>query len=150
MEEVEQAMSQLTDVFSRLDPNDQRKVRERLERLVNSLYCVQENQHPGEKERSEVDERLRGFDMEHCQAYRELEKRNLARRTHAALLSIAQVIAKCLNLNIDRESRRRKKLLIKWYDDNLDVVLPALDKLELVFESDEADEDQQDNNTETS
>jgi hypothetical protein len=49
----------------------------------------------------------------------------------AELLSIAEVLAFRLNLKVDRGAKRRKEVLIKWYDENWDRIAPIWQQLAL-------------------
>jgi hypothetical protein len=42
------------------------------------------------------------------------------------LLSLAQVIAQHLHIRLDREAFRRKRVLLKWYDENWARVEPFI------------------------
>ena len=137
MNSLRRTISQVSDLYSNATAADQSKIRDRLERLSNNLNCVYADQKPHEKAKALIEDRLRGFIVEESRAYKELERRGLGKLPQRALLSIAQVIAKGLNINIDRAAKRCKPVLMKWYDENFDVVFPALDKLKLEFNGEE-------------
>ncbi len=42
------------------------------------------------------------------------------------LLSIAQCVSEKTSVELDREAKRRKSVLLKWFDDNWDQILPTL------------------------
>lgn len=134
-------MNAILSLYQQSSPGDRYQIWKRVEQLKNCLELQRNINDAAERERCHV-QRRNNFDEKKCRAYKQLEDLGLLKRNHSALLSIAQVIAAHHKLNIDRESKRRKKLLIKWYDDNFDVVFPALAELELEFT--DAAEDEQD------
>jgi hypothetical protein len=86
-------------------------------------------------ERQKIDQRVRNFDMKHCAAWRELRRRGWDRLSQTELLSIAQLLGKKLAIPVDREAKRRKSVLVKWFEENLIGLRPLLDCVELVFEA---------------
>lgn len=53
----------------------------------------------------------------------EFQGENIAR---TELLSIAQIISEKTSVELYREAKRRKSVLLKWFDDNWDQILPTL------------------------
>jgi hypothetical protein len=45
---------------------------------------------------------------------------------------VAEVIAINVKLALDRESKRKKPALIKWFDENFELIGPFLDRLILL------------------
>lgn len=82
------------------------------------------NQNIYEKIRNE--ERLRGFNEKGSVAYQELCDLFGPKPSQQELLSLAQVVSEHLNILLDREATRRKKVLIKWYDEHYHLVSPFL------------------------
>ena len=79
-----------------------------------------------ELERKRVEDRLNGFNMRTSPAWREICRRFGPSLNQTELLSLAQIIAGQLGLKVDREAKRRKEVLIKWYDENLKAVMEIL------------------------
>ncbi|OHS96568.1 hypothetical protein TRFO_37278 [Tritrichomonas foetus] len=79
-----------------------------------------------ELERKRVDSRLKGFSVRESAAWKEICKRFGPNLNQTELLSLAEVIAKQANLKVDREAKRRKEVLIKWYEENLTEVMEYL------------------------
>lgn len=50
------------------------------------------------------------------------------------LLSTAQIISKKISVELDREAKRRKSVLLKWFDDNWEQILPILQFVRLNIE----------------
>jgi hypothetical protein len=70
--------------------------------------------------------RLRDFDPDQCPAkilLTELFGENI---NGIDLASLAETCAFCLDLYLDREARRRKSVLWKWFDENMAVIDPFL------------------------
>jgi hypothetical protein len=65
-------------------------------------------------------------------AWRKVTSRYGDGLNHAELLSVAEVVAYNLNVPLDREAKRRKSLLIKWFEDNMNEIEPFLDYVKLV------------------
>jgi hypothetical protein len=42
------------------------------------------------------------------------------------LVSIAELVAQRLRIKLDRDARRRKTVMIKWFDENWQFILPIL------------------------
>jgi hypothetical protein len=47
------------------------------------------------------------------------------------LVSIAELIAKRLDIRLDRDARRRKIVMVKWFDENWTAVEPLLSAIVL-------------------
>ena len=73
------------------------------------------------KERSEITARLQNFDFKKSRAYKELEKRNLIDIRFDSLVILAIIIAQEIKLGVDRQAKRRKKVMFKHLSENLDV-----------------------------
>lgn len=80
-----------------------------------------------ELERRKVDRRLEGFTPTTSRAWREICERYGSGLNQTELLSLAEVISIHLGLKVDRDAKRRKEVLIKWFDENFDQILPFLD-----------------------
>ena len=44
-------------------------------------------------------------------------------------MSIAEVLGHMLHIRVDREAKRRKEVLIKWFEENIEAIHPMLDKI---------------------
>lgn len=89
--------------------------------------CIQHERH-------RIDERIRNFDYERSDAWTELKRRGWDQLSQAELLSIAQILGKKLGIELDREAKRRKSILVKWFDENLTVLRSRMGNIDLVFE----------------
>jgi len=69
-----------------------------------------------------------GFCWATCEAWRRLTIRFGMTISHMELLSLAKVVAHYTNIELVREAKRRKELLIKWFDDNLERVWPFIEE----------------------
>jgi hypothetical protein len=96
----------------------------------DDVYAIQHTLN----ERLKIDQRIRNFDMKHSPAWHELKRRGWDRLSQAELLSIAQLLGKKLSIHVDREAKRRKNVLVKWFEENLSRLSPLLDCIQLVFE----------------
>jgi hypothetical protein len=67
------------------------------------------------------------FDAAKCPAWARLTAKFGPKISQEELLSLAQVISHELRLGLSREYKRRKELLVKWYDENLDVIWPFIE-----------------------
>ena len=82
--------------------------------------------------RSALTERLKNFVYKESAAWKEITRRYGEELTQNELLCIAEVIASNLGIVIDREAKRRKNVLIKWFDENLEVITPFFERLRLI------------------
>jgi hypothetical protein len=52
--------------------------------------------------------------------------------TRRAMYSFASILGALANVRLERDFSRRKDLLVKWFDDNYDVLEPFLHFVELI------------------
>lgn len=78
----------------------------------------------GEKRR--IRDRLNGFHPKQSLVWREIKRRFGNQLRHGELLSIAEVAATFAGVFLDRDAKRRKSVLIKWFQENWNVLLPYL------------------------
>ena len=79
---------------------------------------------------------LRNFDPENSQAVKKLTER-FGRRTQSELLSLAQVVSKHTGIKLYRESKRRRTLLLAWFEQNFDKIWPFIEQQVVVQDQDE-------------
>lgn len=92
-----------------------------LENLINPPA----NELNREKER--IAGRLQGFNPKDNPAWHQITQRFGANIKQPELLSIAEVLAQNAGIKLDRDAKRRKTVLIKWFSENWDRVVPYLD-----------------------
>lgn len=80
--------------------------------------------HQNEYEKARNMERMEGFDERESYAYNKLCERYGPKPSQHELLSLAQVISENLDILLDREAFRRKRVLIKWFDENFTKIEP--------------------------
>lgn len=92
-------------------------------------------------ERSRIAKRLFGFNPKDNYVVKEISRRFGGLIKHGELVGIAAAIAERANLRLDRDAKRRKNVLIRWFDENWETIEPFLDYvvLEEVPEEDEAE-----------
>lgn len=73
------------------------------------------------------------FDYKACEAYALLSEKFGTNLRHQELVMIASKVAKTLNIKVDRDAKRRKDLLFKWFQDHLNEIQPLL-KTMIVFD----------------
>lgn len=78
----------------------------------------------GEKLR--IFSRLKGFKPKDSLVWTEITRRFGAEIKHGELLSIAEVVAANAGIQLDRDAKRRKSVLIKWFEENWFQILPYL------------------------
>lgn len=79
------------------------------------------------KEKERIADRLNGFNPKDNIAWREITNRFGNNIKQPELLSIAQVLASSANIKLDRDAKRRKTVLIKWFLENWSAIQPFLD-----------------------
>ena len=96
----------------------------------------EKNKNAAEKDRNKVKERLEGFDIKNSAAMRYLASNFNEDLKHHQLFQLAEYLVHInRKLSLDREAKRRKAVLIKWFDDNLEIIKPMLDNI--VFEDED-------------
>jgi hypothetical protein len=94
-----------------------------LGQLMGPAAAVPENN----KEKERIAERLGGFNTKDNFVWKEIAARFGTNIKQPELLSIANVLASHANLKLDRDAKRRKSVLIKWFDEHWPQVQPYLD-----------------------
>ena len=96
-----------------------------------SIFCGNDQKAQAENERRRVEMRLNDFDYKNSDAWQIICERFGPGLTHNELLSIAQIIAFHARIRLDREAKRRKEVLIKWFQENIVTIIPFLQKMVL-------------------
>jgi len=79
------------------------------------------------KEKERIAGRLSGFNPKDNNAWREITQRFGANIKQPELLSIAQVLSSHANIKLDRDAKRRKAVLLKWFEENWLTIKPFLE-----------------------
>ena len=102
--------------------------------MILSLYQPSELQHllsnnqpEGNKEKERISNRLNGFDPKNNFVWKEITQKFGSNIKQQELLSIATVIADKAKIKLDRDAKRRKTVLIKWFQENWDAIHPYFD-----------------------
>ena len=114
----------MQDHLQRLIQELNRRFRPASAARINEQEAVKRS---NDLERRRVDRRLEGFNITNSRAWKEICQRYGPSLNQTELLSLAEVISMNLSLKVDREAKRRKEVLIKWYDENFDEIRPFLD-----------------------
>lgn len=121
-------------------PSDRDQIKEKLIKLEKLL---KNKQSPNDKsfndetvrhsqteiERKRVDKRLKGFVFKESKAWKLICSHYGSNLNQVELLSIAEVIGQELSIKVDREAKRRKEVLIKWFEENIDKIEPILERI---------------------
>jgi hypothetical protein len=83
-------------------------------------------------EKQRIAKRLGGFNWRASVAYQELRQRFGTPLRQQDLLTIAGAIPPSCALCLDRDAKRRKEVLLKWFDDNWMALEPCLHYMVLV------------------
>lgn len=86
---------------------------------------VQKNVIYDEKQRIAM--RMEGFNQKDNSAWFELTKRFGQNIKRNELMNIAQVLANAADIKLDRDAKRRKSVLLKWFDEHWARIRPLLD-----------------------
>jgi hypothetical protein len=78
-------------------------------------------------EKKRIASRLDGFSPKETPAWREITRRFGPNIKQPELVSIASVLAQGTNIRLDRDAKRRKAVLIKWFEENWAAIAPSLD-----------------------
>jgi hypothetical protein len=78
-------------------------------------------------EKQRIASRLSGFNPKETPVWQEITRRFGPNVKQRELVSIASVLAQGANVRLDRDAKRRKSVLIKWFQENWANVSPFLD-----------------------
>jgi hypothetical protein len=67
-----------------------------------------------------------GFNWQRSTPWNQLIALYGPRLSQEELVSIARLIAKKLDIKLDRDARRRKPVMIKWFEENWESIEPLL------------------------
>ena len=108
--------------------------------ILSQIYTMSQNAvfptEPGKlfsqdqtttKEKERIASRLSGFNPKDNMVWHEITQRFGASIKQPELLSIATVLAQNANIKLDRDAKRRKSVLIKWFEENWAAIHPYLD-----------------------
>jgi len=82
-------------------------------------------------ERERVQRRVDGFDWQKSPAWIQLSRMYGPKLKQDELVSIAEVLAQKLQIRLDRDARRRKIVMIKWFEENWLQIYPILHRIVL-------------------
>ena len=87
-------------------------------------------------DRMKVKVRLNGFDTQNSQAFNYLFQHCHRELKHFELFQLAEYLSMNYpELRVDREAKRRKSILLKWYEEHFTILKPLLDNI--VFEDED-------------
>jgi hypothetical protein len=78
-------------------------------------------------EKQRIADRLYGFDHRDNDVWKAISQKFGTNIKQQELLSIASVLAERAGIRLDRDAKRRKSVLVKWFDENWAAVSPYLD-----------------------
>ena len=90
-------------------------------------------------EKMRIAYRLAGFNPKDNPVTQEITRRFGPNIKHGELVGIAQAIADKAQIKLDRDAKRRKNVLIKWFAENWDIISPFLDYIVLEDNNEEED-----------
>lgn len=86
-------------------------------------------------DKKKVQQILRGFDQDRSEAVSYLKQKYGDLKQYEILQIAEYCTSKIKILALDRESKRRKEVLLKWFDENFSILKPVLD--DIVVENEE-------------
>ncbi|KAK8834168.1 hypothetical protein M9Y10_011661 [Tritrichomonas musculus] len=89
------------------------------------------------KDKRKADARLQDFDPKNCFVWKKFCEKFGSSLSQTELISIAEVISSNIGVKVDREAKRRKEILIKWFDENSEKIIPFIDFLRIERSEDE-------------
>jgi hypothetical protein len=78
------------------------------------------------KEKDRIASRLNGFNSKDNSVWKAITQRFGANIKQPELLSMALILASHANVKLDRDAKRRKSVLIKWFEENWSAIEPFL------------------------
>ena len=88
------------------------------------------NQQPAEqnnREKERIADRLKNFNPKDNPVWHKITQKFGPNIKQPELLSIAEVLSNSANVKLDRDAKRRKTVLIKWFSENWAAISPYLD-----------------------
>jgi hypothetical protein len=98
---------------------------------INSVHPIPSSSPGLSEEAFRIHRRVDGFDWMKSYAWVELAKRYGPKLVHEELVSIADLVANRLHIKLDRDARRRKIVMIKWFEENWTLIHPLLEEIVL-------------------
>lgn len=86
-------------------------------------------------EMERVKRRIQGFNYKSSHAWKMLTAKYGPKLAHEELMSIAELLSAQVNINLDRDAKRRKAVLVKWFEENWDSIQGYLQYV--ILESDD-------------
>jgi hypothetical protein len=125
------ARSQLSELFAS-DPDAASAITTEVVNLIRTLQF----EKPSAslvllQEREIIADRVRDFCCDDSRPWKFFVERGWHQLSMKEYVGIGQVLACEANLEIDREAKRKKPVLLKWMDDNWDTLSPLLMHLRL-------------------
>lgn len=112
-----QIQTQMKDSTAALQSDDKN--------LLNQMQFLTGGDITGEKIRIAL--RLSGFDPKNSFVANEISRRFGPNIKQAELFNIAQCIADFAKITVDRDAKRKKSVLLKWFEEHWQKVSPYLD-----------------------
>lgn len=136
---LDRAINSLKTIFKSHDEH-QKLILDRVKELYEVLEPTSKQTNPirvdhtrsiNEVEREKVRQRLQGFNKKESRAWSIICQRFGPNLNQSELVSLAEVVAHHLHLKVDREAKRRKEVVLKWFEENSELVFPFLEKVVL-------------------
>ena len=90
----------------------------------------------GNKEELErVRLRVKNFDWKKSKVWKILTQQFGEKLTHEELTSVAELLSNSLKIKLDRDAKRRKIVLVKWFEENWSYIEPVLRYIVLDYEA---------------
>lgn len=86
-------------------------------------------------EMERVKRRIQGFNYKSSHAWKMLTAKYGPKLAHEELMSIAELLSAQVNINLDRDAKRRKAVLVKWFEENWEIIQGCLQFV--ILESDD-------------
>lgn len=125
------------NVLSQIHPEIVSDIKQSLIRL---MYRLQNLEADFDKqttvERLKLLKRIqnRSYDVKSSAAFKKIQKLGWDKLNQKELRSIAQVISKKSGISLDREAKRRREILLTWFDENFDQISEHMDHIVLEYD----------------
>ena len=83
------------------------------------------------EERERVQRRIDGFNWRKSAVWKQLSCRFGPKLNQEELVSVAELLCEKLNIKLDRDARRRKVVIIKWFEEHCVQIQPMLAMISL-------------------
>ncbi|KAK8886980.1 hypothetical protein M9Y10_038015 [Tritrichomonas musculus] len=133
LEESLTRINNLTQIQPQITPKIQRCL-ERLYYRLQNMEVDLDKQTTIERLKLQKRRQSGNCDIKNSLAFKKLQQKGWDKFNQKELRSIAQVISKKSGISLDREAKRRREILLTWFDENFEYIKKHMDCITLEYD----------------